>query len=109
MKAILLFAILLWLSPSLLQAQVEFTIEGPLPTRQEYFQIFLEEPIQKVNSVMYSDDSSPVEYKLSPDGKSIHLLNYNGSGGVKASVVNADGTAQEISKSKCAIHSLQEL
>ncbi len=77
--------------------------------KNDYYQIFLDTPAQKVNKVNYYDDSGPVQFKLSPDGKSIHLLDYKGDGGVKAEVVNMDGTVEEVVRSKCKIHSLQEL
>ena len=80
-----------------------------IPQLKEYYQIFLETPAQKVNKVEYSDESGPVEFKLSPDGKSIHLLDYKGEGGVKAEVVNMEGGVEEVIRSKCKIHSLQEL
>ncbi|HXH19957.1 MAG TPA: hypothetical protein VNJ07_12840 [Chitinophagales bacterium] len=79
------------------------------PLKKEYYQIFLDAPVQKVNKVNYFDDSGSIEFKLSPDGKAIHLLNYKGEGGVKAEVVNADGAVEEVVRSKCKIHSLQEL
>jgi len=84
-------------------------IQQQAPQQNDYYQIFLETPAQKVNKVNYYDDSGPVQFKLSPDGKSIHLLDYKGDGGVKAEVVSMDGTVEEVVRSKCKIHSLQEL
>lgn len=84
-------------------------MQQPPLQKNEYYQIFLDTPAQKVNKVNYYDDSGPVQFKLSPDGKSIHLIDYKGDGGVKAEVVNMDGTVEEVVRSKCKIHSLQEL
>lgn len=103
----MLLAVLLWFSPSLLRAQD--APQETAPTRLEYFQIFLDDPAQKVNAVLYSDDSGPVEFKLSSDGKSIHLLNYKGEGGIKAQIIDAEGLEVEVVRSKCHVHSLQEL
>lgn len=84
-------------------------IQQPL-LKKEYFQIFLDAPVQKVNKVIYFDDeNSHIEFKLSLDGKSIHLLNYKGEGGVKAEVVYPEGSVEEVIRSKCHIHSLPEL
>lgn len=104
MKPLILFIIVFWASS--LRAQ---EIQEAPPAKQEYYQIFLEVPAQKVNKVTYSDDSGPVEFKLSPDGKSIRLMDYKGEGGVKAEVIDADGAVREVVKSKCNVHSLQEL
>jgi hypothetical protein len=79
------------------------------PVKKQYFQIFLDAPVQKVNSVNYYDDSGPIEFKLAPDGKAIYLLDYKGEGGVKAQVVNGDGNVEEVIRSQCKVHSLQEL
>lgn len=85
--------------------------QQPLPSSvKEYYQIFLETPVQKVNKITFSEEGgAPIEFRLSPDGKAIYLLNYKGEGGVKAEVVNAEGNTEEIIRSKCKIHSLQEL
>jgi len=80
-----------------------------IPVRKDYYQIFLDTPVQKVNKVTYYDDSAPVEFKLSPDGKAVYLLDYKGGGGVKAEVVDMDGNVSEVIRSHCKIHSLQEL
>ncbi len=107
MKTFILIASMFFASLQFTQAQER---QQSPPVRNEYYQIFLDAPVQKVNKVTYFDDSnSPIEYKLSPDGTSIHLLNYKGEGGVKAEVVNAEGTVEEVIRSKCKIHSLQEL
>lgn len=107
MKTVCLFSIALCCC-ALFAAAQEMLPQAP-PVKAEYYQIFLDAPVQKVNKVTYSDDSGEVEFKLSPDGKSIRLLDYNGTGGVKAEVVDADGMVREVVKSKCNIHSLQEL
>gem|GEM_PF-1267208 len=85
-------------------------IQETPPAKQDYYQIFLEAPIQKVNKVTYSNDSGSIQFKLSPDGKTIRLLDYNSEGGgIKAEVVNAEGAVTDVIKSKCNVHSLQEL
>lgn len=105
MKNLLNSALILLASYSFVSGQ-----ESPQPASQnDYYQIFLENPVQKINKVTYYDDSGAVEYKLSPDGKAVYLLDYKGEGGVKAEVVNMDGTIEEVIRSKCKIHSLQEL
>ena len=101
------FAFIIFIAAAYLpmQAQTE-----PQPAQKELFQIFLEQPVQKVIKMEHTgDEGGAIDFNLSPDGKSIHLLNYKGTGGVKAEVVNMDGNVQEISRSKCYIHSLQEL
>ncbi|GIV32550.1 MAG: hypothetical protein KatS3mg031_0085 [Chitinophagales bacterium] len=80
-----------------------------VPVRVEYYQIFLDKPVQKVSGVEYYDGSGLVRFKLSPDGRAIYLLDYNGSGGVKARIITKEGKTEEIIRSKCNIHSLQEL
>lgn len=84
-------------------------IQETPPVKQDFYQIFLDLPALKVNKVTYSNDSGSIQFKLAPDGKSIRLLDYNGSGGVKAEIIYEDGTVKDVIKSKCNVHSLQEL
>ena len=85
-------------------------IHEQISQKKDYYQIFLDSPVQKVNNLIYFDDeNTPIEFKLSPDGKSIHMLDYKGTGGVKAEVVNMEGAIEEVIRSQCKIHSLQEL
>lgn len=106
--------ILIFLSPFVLSAQ-EIEIESaptetPQPAIKEFHQIFLNEPVQKINKLEYSEDGKgPLNYKLSDDGSAIHLLDYDGSGGVTAEVTDMNGNVKDITKSKCHIHSLPEL
>lgn len=84
--------------------------EQPERIQKEYHQIFLEEPLLKIKKVQYSDEEKgEIEFQLSEDGSAIYLINYDGSGGVKAIVIDAEGKKQEIIRSKCHIHSLPEL
>ena len=106
MKPTIPLCILLCLAAFSIHAQ---EIQEAPPVKQDYYQIFLETPVQKVNKVTYSNDSGFIQFKLSPDGKSIRLLDYKGEGGVKAEVVTGEGAVQDVIKSKCNVHSLQEL
>ena len=85
--------------------------EGQTDTPQkEYHQIFLDKPIQKIKKVEYYEEGKgEIEFQLSEDKMAIYLLNYDGDGGVKAKVINEEGEKQEITRSKCHIHSLPEL
>ena len=107
MKTLILVTLII----SILFPFTAFTQEAPTnPELKELHQIFLDEPIKKINKLEHmNDDATPIEHRISPDGKSIHMINYNGEGGVKAEVVTLEGKVEEIIRSKCYIHSLQEL
>lgn len=94
----------------LVASKVTFSQENEAPVEKELHQIFLKEPVKKVKDVRYIDpEKGAIEYKLSDDGTAIYLMNYDGEGGVKATVTNMDGKTEEITRSKCYIHSLLEL
>lgn len=85
------------------------TTEEEVPWPQFYYQLFLEDSIQSIERVIYQDDSSDIEFKLSPDKMAIFLLDYDGKRTVTATYTDMQGATQSISKPHCHIHGLEHL
>lgn len=68
-------------------------------------QIFLDEPAQKIEKLEYRDTGEPIEHQLSPDGKSIHLKEYDGKSPVAVTFINSAGQLESFVKARCHIHS----
>lgn len=80
--------------------------QQPLPTF--YYQIFLTEPIDTVKQIYYQNDSTVVNFQLSPDKKAIYLLNYDGERTIKIEYVKS-GTPENMTKPHCHVHALEHL
>lgn len=92
------------------QAAPDSTTETEeIPWPQFYYQIFMEDSMQKIENVIYEDDSTEIEFKLSPDQMAIYLLDYDGQRRVKATYIDMQGNQQSISKPHCHIHGLEHL
>lgn len=103
----LLFTILLCGAARLLMAQEP--VDNPtIPTF--YWQIFLNDTAERVTDVFYLNDSTKLDYRLSPDGTAIYLLNYDGKRTVKAVVIFKGSTPPEdVVRPHCNIHGLEQL
>lgn len=80
--------------------------QQPLPTF--YYQIFLDEPIDTVKQIFYQQDSTAVQFQLSPDKKAIYLLDYDGERTIKIEYVKA-GAPENMTKPHCHVHALEHL
>lgn len=78
----------------------------PLPTF--YYQIFLQEPIDSVKQIYYQQDSTAVNFQLSPDKMAIYLLNYDGERTIRIEYVKA-GSPADMTKPHCHVHALEHL
>jgi len=113
-KSILTIAIFFGLGMVTLQAQSKTTKpikvtekkDNRTPAEQlgiKTFQIYLEEPIQKVKDVEYKKDGKKIEFELSPDGTKIYIHDYDYRNSVKVKYINANGKEEEIVRSRCSI------
>ncbi|HMS50995.1 MAG: hypothetical protein IPI59_07730 [Sphingobacteriales bacterium] len=66
------------------------------------YQIYLDSPALKIDSLRYAKDQTPILGKLSPDGKRIIMRNYQG-GRVNVYVFFENGRHQSLTKSQCVI------
>ena len=89
------------------QSGTDETEEVPWP--QFYYQIFLNDTIQQIENVIYREDSTQLQFKLSPDGTAIYLLDYDGKRPITATIINGQGIREEITKPHCHIHGLEHL
>jgi hypothetical protein len=85
------------------------TLEPPkqsLPTF--YYQIFLTEPIDSVGQIYYQQDSTAVQFQLSPDKMAIYLLDYDGERTIHIDYFKA-GMPADMNKPHCHVHALEHL
>lgn len=80
-----------------------------VPWPQFYYQIFLDDTLQSIEQVIYEKDSTDIEFKLSPDGQAIYLLDYDGKSSVRATYTDIHGTSHTVGKPHCHIHGLEHL
>lgn len=104
-----IWTILLVTVASLVFGQTDNTETEEVPWPQFYYQIFLEDSIQKIENVIYRDDSTALEFKLSPDKMAIYLLDYDGKSTISATYIDMNGIEQNITKPHCHIHGLEHL
>ena len=79
------------------------------PIPQFYHQIFLKDTIETIEDVIYLDDSTQIEFRISPDRTAIYLLNYDGKRSIRATIRYKTGDSKEVTKPHCQIHGLQHL
>lgn len=85
------------------------TTEPPLQsTPPFYYQIFLTEPIDSVGQIYYQQDSTAVQFQLSPDKMAIYLLDYDGEGTIHIDYFKA-GVTSDMTKPHCHVHALEHL
>jgi hypothetical protein len=72
-------------------------------------QIYINDTIRSVEKVIYSDDSTAIEFQLSDDKTSIHLLNYDGKRSVRTLYTDKTGAPQNVTKPHCQISDLMVL
>lgn len=94
---------------SLVMAQSNDANEEEVPWPQFYYQIFLDDSIQSVEDVIYTEDSTAIKFKLSPDKMAIYLLDYDGKSRITATFIDMAGLEQKITKPHCHIHGLEHL
>lgn len=69
----------------------------------EFHQFYLEEPAIKIIDIKYDKDCTPVNGKLSEDGKRVIVKDYTEHSRIYFKYLKADGSVQEITKSPCFI------
>jgi len=69
----------------------------------EQYQFYLTEPAIKILEIQYEKDCTPVNGKLSEDGKTVFIKDYTEHSKVYVKVLKPDGKIEEISKSPCFI------
>lgn len=69
----------------------------------ELHQFYLTEPAIKIIDIQYEKDCTPVKGKLSEDGKTVFIKEYQEHSRVYLKIQKADGKVEEISKSPCFI------
>ncbi len=85
----------------------------PVPTKgggmeikwQDWHQIHLDKPIQKIEEIFYEKDQQPIENEISRDRKSVILKNYHKKGRIKVRLIfeGSGGVVETIVKSSCFI------
>jgi hypothetical protein len=74
-----------------------------LPGSLNLHQIYLDEPVQKIEKLEYRDTGEPLQYELDPDGTRIYIRDYDGTSPVAVWVVKVDGSQQSFYRSRCQI------
>ena len=67
------------------------------------YQVYFDEPVQKVTKVEYSDTKEPVKFRLNDDGTKLILEDYKGKKRIDYTVRTKAGEKKEYSKSSCFI------
>lgn len=85
------------------------TLDAPVPSYPPfYYQIFLTEPIDSVGQIYYQQDSTAVQFQLSPDKMAIYLLDYDGERTIHIDYFKA-GMPADMNKPHCHVHALEHL
>jgi hypothetical protein len=69
----------------------------------ELHQFYLNDPAIKILDIQYNNDCTPVNGRLSEDGKTVFIKEYKEHTGVYLKFLKADGKVEELSKSPCFI------
>ncbi|MEP7169659.1 MAG: hypothetical protein ABI855_09850 [Bacteroidota bacterium] len=69
----------------------------------ELHQFYLKDPAIKIMEIQYDNDCTPVNGKLSEDGKIIFIKDYTEHSRIYFKFLKADGKVEEITKSPCFI------
>jgi len=87
-------------------SQVQGQSLGPVSpeSRPEMHQLFLKEPVQKIEILEYRESGEPIEHESAPDGKTIYLRGYDGKSPVSVMVINKDGERETFVRSRCDIN-----
>jgi len=75
----------------------------------QFYQIYLDQPIKKIQKVEYDKDGYKLKGTISEDQKKIYIEDYYKRGRVKFKVTYQDGTTEEFSKSSCFIDPVIDL
>ena len=73
------------------------------PRTRFQHQIFLPDSIKEVKRVVYADDSTDVDFKMSEDGKATYLLNYDGKRSIKIYYISNTGEPKNVQKPHCQV------
>ena len=74
-----------------------------IPGSVKQYQFNLEKPAVDVQELRYEQSGDPIKGGLTRDGARVIMDNYKKGQRVKAKVIYADGTSEEISRSPCFI------
>ncbi len=69
----------------------------------DYYQIYLDEPAESLDKIIYEKEEEPAEGELSPDGLRILIKDYKERTRVKVNITYKSGRSEEFSKSSCFI------
>ena len=85
-----------------IQAQTERMEDEDIREIKQH-QFYLEKPGVSIELLEYDKDQQPIRGEISGDGFRVIMNDYVKKGRVKAVIVYADGTKEEISRSSCFI------
>ncbi len=69
----------------------------------EEYQFYLKDPAIKILDIKYDKDCTPVNGKLSEDGKTVFINEYKDHSRIYFKFLKADGKVEELTKSPCFI------
>jgi hypothetical protein len=107
MKCFWCFGIFFFILATSCLAQQDTSIHPPAPVFKEY-RFNLPEKAIEIKSIELEKTREPLHGKLSPDGNSILLRNYQKGQSVRVKVVLANGKTEEYVKSPCYIDPVLE-
>lgn len=73
------------------------------PETPDEYQFYLEEPAIEIMDLRHKHDCSPVNGRLSDDGRVIFMKGYSKGSHVYFKYMKADGTVVELTRSRCFI------
>ena len=105
MKKIIILSIVLLFSVSKISAQNPDLKkdEKQDEPKFELHQFYLKDPAIKILDIKYDNDCTPVNGKLSEDGKTVFIKDYTEHSRIYFKFLKGDGKVEEITKSPCFI------
>ncbi len=67
------------------------------------YQIYLKQPAKEVKEILYDNTCTPANGKISEDGKTIVIKDYQKKARIYVKVIYVDGTEDEFVRSSCFI------
>ncbi|MEO5570717.1 MAG: hypothetical protein ABIT08_00220, partial [Bacteroidia bacterium] len=101
MKKIALFTFLLLFNTAKIFSQ-NSDVKQDEP-KFELHQFYLKDPGIKILDIQYDNDCTPVNGKLSEDGKTVFVKEYKEHSRIYLKFLKADGKVDEVTKSPCFI------
>jgi hypothetical protein len=103
-KLIFLSALFLFIVSKVFSQNLEIkNIEKQDEPKYELHQFYLKEPAIKILDIKYDNDCTPVQGKLSEDGKTVFINEYKEHSRIYFKFLKADGKVEEVTKSPCFI------